>query len=399
MSAVEVEHLTVAYDKQPVLIDASLTVEEGTLTCVLGPSGCGKTTLLRAVAGFEPARSGTISIGGKVVDDSSKRLAPERRHVGYVPQEGALFPHLTVGANVGFAIGGPNRAARLDRDRRVLELLDLVGMAELVDRMPHQLSGGQQQRVSVARALASDPTVVLLDEPFASLDAALRDRLRHDIRDVLRAAGTTAILVTHDRAEALSLGDQVAIMRDGKIIQAGPPRELYRLPVDLGVATFVGEATVLHAVVDPTRPTFASTVLGEMTLLHPAAADCQVVVRPEQVCVRRLDAITTASSAERAGGAGGGAAAEFAGGAAGVGHGTVRRVEYYGHDARVDIDLDATFTDVHGESFDANDRVAGESDERRGGPVRVIARVAGSQSWAGGDRVVLHVDSPVWPLP
>ena|GEM_PF-68923 len=398
MSAVEVEHLTVAYDKQPVLIDASLTVEEGTLTCVLGPSGCGKTTLLRAVAGFEPARSGTISIGGKVVDDSSKRLAPERRHVGYVPQEGALFPHLTVGANVGFAIGGPNRAARLDRDRRVLELLDLVGMVELVDRMPHQLSGGQQQRVSVARALASDPTVVLLDEPFASLDAALRDRLRHDIRDVLRAAGTTAILVTHDRAEALSLGDQVAIMRDGKIIQAGPPRELYRQPVDIGVATFVGEATVLQTVVDPTRPTFASTVLGEMTLLHSAAANCQVVVRPEQVCMRRLDAIRTASSAECAGGACG-AAAEFAVGAGGIGHGTVRRVEYYGHDARVDIDLDATFIDVHGESSNANGGVAGKSDERPGGPIRVIARLPGSQSWADGDRVVLHVDSPVWPLP
>ena len=218
MTKLVIEGLTKSFRDTLVLRGIDLTVEPGMLTAILGASGTGKTTLLRVIAGFEPAGQGTVSLDGTVVDDGKRRLPPERRHIGYVPQDGALFPHLTVRANAAFSL--PRRERR---GPRADEILNLVGLAGLGHRFPHQLSGGQQQRVAIARALASRPGLVLLDEPFASLDAALRTTVRADVLSVLRSTGTTAILVTHDQDEALSAANYVAVMRDGLVTQAARP--------------------------------------------------------------------------------------------------------------------------------------------------------------------------------
>src|SRR5256886_7139715 len=218
---VEVRSLEAGYGSACVLHGLDLTVERGRLACVLGPSGCGKTTLLRVLAGFQPAWAGSVAVAGRVVEDGTVRLPSEKRRIGYVPQEGALFAHLTVAANVGFGLPRHSRGRRSERRRRVEELLELVGMAGLGDRHPHDLSGGQQQRVALARALAPEPEVVLLDEPFAALDAGLRHRLRLDVRRVLNTSGATSVLVTHDQNEALSVGDQVGVMRAGQVVPAG----------------------------------------------------------------------------------------------------------------------------------------------------------------------------------
>jgi iron(III) transport system ATP-binding protein len=276
MSDVQVRGVTKAFDGQPVLRGVDLDVPSGTLAAVLGPSGCGKTTLLRVLAGFERADAGTVTIGGTVVTAPRTHVAPERRRVAVVPQEGALFPHLTVAANVAF---GLRRGSA--RDARVGELLDLVGLGGYGQRMPAELSGGQQQRVALARALGPEPHVVLLDEPFSALDAALRASVRADVRAALHAAGATAVLVTHDQEEALSTADVVAVMRDGVVVQAGSPQDVYRAPMDVGVARFVGEAVVVPATV---RDGVAWTPLGHLPLSEPAAdGRGTVVLRPEQV--------------------------------------------------------------------------------------------------------------------
>ena len=240
-ASLSVSGLAKAFGDSPVLVDLDLEVAAGSLTAVLGPSGCGKTTLLRLLGGFEHADAGSIRLGERLLCDAGTHLAPERRTIGFVPQEGALFPHLDVAANVGF---GLPRARR--RGGRVEELLALVDLEGLGKRFPHQLSGGQQQRVALARALAPEPGLVLLDEPFDALDAGLRAQVRGEVRTALRAAGATALLVTHDQEEALSLADTVAVMRGGRIVQAADPRTLYRDPVDAEVAAFVGEAVLLE---------------------------------------------------------------------------------------------------------------------------------------------------------
>ncbi|HLU32595.1 MAG TPA: ABC transporter ATP-binding protein [Natronosporangium sp.] len=253
-----------------------LDVPAGALTAVLGPSGCGKTTLLRCVAGFERVDAGEIRVRDRLVAGPRVHIAPERRRVAVVPQEGALFPHLSVAGNVAYGLSRSQRRAG-----RVEEVLALVGLAEYGDRMPHELSGGQQQRVAVARALAPRPPLVLLDEPFSALDASLRAELRHDVREALRADGATAILVTHDQAEALSVADQVAVMRAGRIVQSGTPGEVYGDPADAWVADFVGEAVLLSGEV---HGQVARTVLGELGLCEPVpAGTATVLVRPEQV--------------------------------------------------------------------------------------------------------------------
>jgi iron(III) transport system ATP-binding protein len=240
-TSLSVAGLRKSFGSSVVLSGLDLEVPTGSLTAVLGPSGCGKTTLLRLLGGFEHADGGSIRLGERVLCDADTHLAPERRAIGFVPQEGALFPHLDVAANVGF---GLPRAQR--RGGRVEELLQLVGLGGLAKRFPHQLSGGQQQRVALARALAPEPGLVLLDEPFDALDAGLRAQVRGEVRTALRAAGATALLVTHDQEEALSLADTVAVMRGGRIVQAADPRTLYRDPVDAEVAAFVGEAVLLE---------------------------------------------------------------------------------------------------------------------------------------------------------
>ncbi|AMW08235.1 ABC transporter [Streptomyces qaidamensis] len=306
-----VEQLTKAYGPEaPVLRGVDLTVPGGTLAAVLGPSGCGKTTLLRIVAGFLRADAGTVALDGRTVAGPAVHLPPERRRIGIVPQEGALFPHLSVARNVAFGLTGLDRG---ERRRRTQDMLDLVGLAGHGDRMPHELSGGQQQRIALARALAPRPALVLLDEPFNALDSALRVGVRADVRAALRATGATALLVTHDQQEALSTADLVAVVRQGRIAQCDTPHDLYRRPADPWVAGFVGDAVLVPGEVRGGGST-AITPLGTVTLAAPpqGRSTGTVVLRPEQL--RLADASTEE----------------------GV-RGTVRDVFYYGHDAKVTV--------------------------------------------------------------
>ena len=270
------------------LCGVDLSVPIGSLVAVLGPSGCGKTTLLRCVAGLERLDAGEVLVAGTPVAGPRTHIPAHRRKVALVPQEGALFPHLSVADNVGY---GLDRASR--RSGRVTEVLTLVGLDGHQERMPHQLSGGQQQRVALARALAPRPPLILLDEPFSSLDAGLRAELRQDVHAALRADGATAVLVTHDQGEALSLADHVVVMRDGAVVQDGSPAGVYANPVDTWVARFVGDAMLLPGTLHGGR---ARTVAGEAPLTGavgggalPAGA-VTVLVRPEQLRLTPVDA-------------------------------------------------------------------------------------------------------------
>ena len=258
---------------------ADLHVQRGELVAILGPSGCGKTTLLRAVAGFEQPERGTITIGGRVVAAADSWIPPERRAVGMVFQDYALFPHLTVEKNVGFGVPRDRRA------ERVSEVLSLVGLEDLGKRHPGELSGGQQQRVALARALAPQPDVVLLDEPWSSIDTMLRESVRDEIVAILRAADVTVILVTHDREEAFSLADRVALMAEGRIVQVAPPEELYSEPASRWAAEFVGPVNVLPGVADGSA---VGTALGTFQLTGAPLARCPVeaLIRPELLVLR-----------------------------------------------------------------------------------------------------------------
>ncbi len=286
MSELFVSGLHKSFGSHAVLKGLDLSAQSGSFTAILGPSGSGKTTLLRLLAGFEAPDSGSVRIGQRIVDGEGTHLHPEHRRIGYVPQEGGLFPHLTVQANVTF---GLPRAQRRDG---AAALLDLVGMADLAKRYPHQLSGGQQQRVALARALAIKPEIVLLDEPFASLDAHLRVSVRDQVRQILRESHTTALLVTHDQDEALALADQVAVLRDGRIAQCAPPHDLYAFPIDDEVARFVGEANLI---VGTMEGELVETPLGRLPARWrhaPTPTPCQVsvLIRPEQIELRPHDA-------------------------------------------------------------------------------------------------------------
>jgi iron(III) transport system ATP-binding protein len=254
----EIRNLSLSYGDQVVLTNLNLEAEQGQLTAVLGASGAGKSTLLRLIAGFEAPTSGEIYIDSKLVSSSSEVLAPEKRGVGIVPQDSALFSHLTVSQNIGFGL--PKGS-----DARVNELLELVGLSEFANRKPASLSGGQAQRVALARALAPRPKLILLDEPFSALDAELRGRLREDVKAVLKAENASAILVTHDQEEALSLADKVAVMREGMVIQAGTPTEIYNEPVDLGIATFLGDSILVDGRVEGGK---VITDLGKLSALN-----------------------------------------------------------------------------------------------------------------------------------
>lgn len=268
-----------------MLRGVELTVPEGTLTAILGASGSGKTTLLRIVMGLVEANAGTIAVDGTIVADSKRVNVPtDKRSVGYVAQEGALFPHLTVAGNVGFGLPRSERRKGI----RVSEALALVGLDDSYGhRRPQELSGGEQRRVGLARALAPRPRLVLLDEPFSGLDAALRVDTREAVVRALVRGGTTAVLVTHDQAEALSMGTEVAVLRDGRLVQTGPPSEVYRQPVDVAVARAIGEAIVLPGNAGLGRVTCA---LGEVDVLDgPADGPVEVVIRPEQIQLARID--------------------------------------------------------------------------------------------------------------
>ncbi len=316
MSRLAVSDLRKAFaDGEPVLRGVSLDVPAGTLSAVLGLSGCGKTTLLRLVAGHDRVQSGRIELGSVTLDDGVTFVAPEKRSIGYVPQEGALFPHLNVEANVGFGLSRTQR-----RGSAVGDLLEMVGLSPLARRLPHQLSGGERQRVALARALARKPELLLLDEPFSSLDATLRNQVREEVSELLRQQGVTTVLVTHDQEEALSLADNVAVLRDGVIVQDGTPDELYNSPTDARLARFLGAANLIAAEL---RDGVAHTSLGALQLRVERAASVPaegvVLLRPEQLRVRELAGLPADRAPQP-----------------GL-HGRVERCRYYGHDALMDI--------------------------------------------------------------
>ena len=271
-----------AYDGREVIRGVDLHVRPGEILCLLGPSGDGKTTLLRLVAGLEPLQAGRIELGGVVVGEPGHDLPPEQRHVGFVFQDYALFPHLTVAGNVGFGLTGTPRG---ERAWLVAEALARVGLETHANAYPHMLSGGQQQRVALARALAPRPQVLLLDEAFASLDARLREQVRDDTLHVLQAAGIPALVVTHDAEEAMFLADRIALMREGRVVQLGTPEALYLHPVDPFVATFLGEVNRLPALL---RGGVVETAIGPLprppgNILPDGPAE--LLVRPEGVRV------------------------------------------------------------------------------------------------------------------
>jgi iron(III) transport system ATP-binding protein len=257
------------------LADASLEVGRGEILALCGPTGCGKTTALRILAGFERPDAGRVEIDGKLVAGDGAWVAPDRRRVGMVFQDYALFPHLDVAANVGFGV------PRGERPGRVEELLELVGLGDLGHRFPDELSGGQQQRVALARALAPRPAVVLLDEPWGAIDPLLRGTLRDDVVRILRETGVTALLVTHDREDAFSVADRIVLMRDGKVVQAGVPEQLYFAPADRWCAEFAGAANMVQGRRDGAR---VVTSLGVFPALQTGTdSDVDVLLRPELV--------------------------------------------------------------------------------------------------------------------
>jgi iron(III) transport system ATP-binding protein len=273
----EIRNLTRRYDGRVVVEDVSLRVMPGHVTCLLGPSGCGKSTTLRMVAGVEMQDSGEIHVDGKLICDTVFRVPPERRHIGLMFQDFALFPHLSVAQNVGFGLSGDKAA----KAARVAELLDRVGLAQYHRAYPHELSGGEQQRVALARALAPRPRIMLMDEPFSGLDNRLRDGIRDETLDILREEDTAVLLVTHEPEEAMRMADEIALMRDGRIVQQGAPYNVYNAPVDRSAMAFFSEINVIRGTV---QGALTETPFGHF--LAPGVPDGQeveIVIRPQHI--------------------------------------------------------------------------------------------------------------------
>lgn len=332
MSDVILRAVSKAYGSHQVLREVDLTIATGDLAVLLGPSGCGKTTLLRVLAGHLLPDSGEVLVDGRLVEGPGTHVPPERRGMAIVPQDGALFPHLDVAGNVAFGLTGSKGAKRA----RVAELLDLVGLPGEERSHPSQLSGGQQQRVALARALAPEPSLVLLDEPFSALDASLRASVRADVRRALRDAGATALMVTHDQQEALSMADTVAVMEGGEIVMHADPERLYRAPATLGVARFIGDLVELD-------------VRDGQTALGPLDRDISVeravaTIRPEHLRIGPVGEGTP---------------------------GIVQEVSYHGYDALVQITLDSGPTVVARTATPP--AVGAHVCVRIDGPVRVFA--------------------------
>jgi len=348
VSAITCTGIVKSHGSTPVLRGLDLAVPDGAVVTVLGESGSGKTTLLRIIAGFDRPDAGTIAIDGQVVDSADRFVPPERRRIGYVAQEGNLFPHLTIARNIAFGLSRRERG-----NGRVEELLDLVGLGGMGRRYPHQLSGGQQQRVALARALAPRPSVVLLDEPFSSLDAGLRASLRADVMQVLRQQRATAVFVTHDQQEALSVADLAGIVNCGRIGQFAAPETLYSRPADPGIARFLGEANIVPGTASAGA---VHTAFGQLTLADGNSSPtgpAEVLIRPEQISLQSHDGQS---------------------GDPGRATGQVIHREYYGHDC---VLLVATGDGEH--------------------PLRV--RCPGQSPVQAGDTVLISADGEViaWP--
>ncbi len=305
---IQLTDVTKRYDnvESPAISGVSFGVAQGELVALLGPSGCGKSTLLRLIAGLEIPNSGEIWLEGRSVSSARTFVKPEARRIGLIFQDAALFPHLTVRENVAFGVHNSR-----DAKERVNAMLHLVELDGLDLRYPHELSGGQQQRVALARALAPGPATVLLDEPFANLDAALRNSLRADVRRILKQAGATVVLVTHDQEEALSMADRIAVLMRGRLQQIASPREIYLRPASRDLATFVGDANFLPGAA---RGALVDCALGAVTLLSEALGPVDVMIRPEAIQL-------TPSAAGAA---------------------IVEAITYYGHDAMIAVRLSDT---------------------------------------------------------
>lgn len=338
----KISNLTKSFGGAAVLKNIDLNVPEGEFLALLGPSGSGKTTLLRTIAGFEDADTGTIRIRDQVVVHNATAVAPERRRIGMVFQDYALFPHMSVRENVSFGLPrGRGRSSMVEH------ALEAVEMSPWKDSMPHELSGGQQQRIALARALAPEPGIVLLDEPFSNLDPALRAQVRSDVRRILHDAGVTAMLVTHDQEEALSIADRVAVLLDGEIAQIGTPREVYQQPSSQAVASFLGDAQFLEGVVEDRA---MDTSFGTVTLRNevPAGARVTALVRPEMVAIMP---------------AGSSANADF----------RVRDIGFFGRDQRVVLESREGLTLVARIPADAAYRIGQEVSIRFNQPLHVIS--------------------------
>jgi len=291
MNLLEINSIVCKHDDRITVEDLSFDVSRGSLACLLGPSGCGKTTVLRAIAGFHPVTHGQIRIGGNMVSKPGLSVAPEKRRVGMVFQDNALFPHLTVWDNVGFGIKalGPGK-----RNQKVQQLLYRVGLPEMGRRYPHELSGGQQQRVALARALAPKPDLILMDEPFSNLDIETRERLGYEVRDIFKEQGTTCVLVTHDQNDAFALCDNVGVMREGRILQWDTPYNLYHQPGTRFVADFIGDGVLLPGSLIESG--VVKTALGRIAGRSPCAGSVgdtlDVLVRPDDIVPDDLGGIS-----------------------------------------------------------------------------------------------------------
>jgi iron(III) transport system ATP-binding protein len=345
VNALEVFDLKVLLGGKVVLDGLSLSLAPGQIAALLGPSGCGKTTLLRSIAGLIRPIEGQIRFGKQLVSFSSVHLPPHKRKIGYVPQEGALFPHLNITDNIAFGID--RTLFTKDQIRQTTkEMLALTGMEGFGKRMPHQLSGGQQTRVALARALAIKPSIVLLDEPFSALDAELRSELRTDVINLLRSQNTTAILVTHDREEGLVSADVIALMREGTIVQSGSPEDVYSSPISPTIAISTGDALVLAAskLADGTT----EYILNPIKFAANLVSSGTIVIRPEEI---KLSKSISASSIS----------------------GLITKIDYYGHDAMVTIDVADQHLQVRIPGpfeFNVGEKVALEHV----GPVRFFAK-------------------------
>ncbi len=276
-SGLVVERLTRRFAGRDVVRDVSLSIAPGQVTCLLGPSGCGKSTTLRMIAGVDQPNAGSVSVDGRVLSDSTRQEPPETRGIGLMFQDFALFPHLTVAENVGFGLKG----AKADKKQRIAELLERVHLHANANAYPHELSGGEQQRVALARAIAARPRVMLMDEPFSGLDNRLRDGIRDETLDILKAEGTAVLLVTHEPQEAMRMADEIALMRDGEIVQRGAPYNVYNAPVDKDAAAFFSDINVIRSRV---QGALTDTAFGQFLAPGvPDGTEVDIVIRPQHV--------------------------------------------------------------------------------------------------------------------